>query len=71
MRAVIQRVTQASVTVENQTISEINNGVLILLGIENADSIEDIQWLSKKIANLRMIFPFRYTNNLFNKWKRI
>lgn len=64
MRAVIQRVTQASVTVENQTISEINNGVLILLGIENADSIEDIQWLSKKIANLRI---FDDENGVMNK----
>ncbi len=64
MRAVIQRVTQASVTVENQTIGKINNGVLILLGIENADSIEDIQWLSKKIANLRI---FDNENGVMNK----
>jgi D-tyrosyl-tRNA(Tyr) deacylase len=54
MRAVIQRVSQASVTVNGKIISEIRNGLLILLGIENEDTIEDITWLSRKIVNLRI-----------------
>ena len=54
MRAVLQRVTKASVTVEGNKISEIKSGLLILLGIENADSQEDIEWLSRKIVNLRI-----------------
>lgn len=54
MRAVIQRVSQASVTVEGKIISEIGNGLLILLGIENADTTEDIVWLSRKVVNLRI-----------------
>ncbi|MDX1365672.1 MAG: D-aminoacyl-tRNA deacylase [Arenibacter latericius] len=54
MRAVIQRVAQASVTVEGELISEISNGLLVLLGIEETDGEEDIVWLSKKIANLRI-----------------
>lgn len=54
MRVVIQRVSRASVTVDNKMISEINQGLLILLGVENEDAIEDIQWLCKKIVNLRI-----------------
>ena len=54
MRAVIQRVSQASVTVNGKIISEIRNGLLILLGIENEDTIEDITWLSRKMVNLRI-----------------
>ena len=54
MRAVIQRVTQASVTINNKVKSEIGLGLLILLGVEDADSSEDIEWLSKKIAQLRI-----------------
>lgn len=54
MRAIVQRVSQASVTVEGQLISEIRNGILVLLGIEEADGEEDIIWLSKKIVNLRI-----------------
>ncbi|MDX1327943.1 MAG: D-aminoacyl-tRNA deacylase [Arenibacter sp.] len=54
MRAVIQRVSQASVTVEGEVISEISKGVLVLLGIEEADGEEDIAWLCRKIANLRI-----------------
>ena len=54
MRAVIQRVSQASVTVNGKIISEIRNGLLILLGIENEDTFEDITWLSRKIVNLRI-----------------
>ncbi|MFS4494891.1 D-aminoacyl-tRNA deacylase [Maribacter sp. 2308TA10-17] len=54
MRAVIQRVSRASVTVEGKIISEIETGLLILLGIESEDSKEDIAWLSRKVANLRI-----------------
>ncbi len=54
MRVVIQRVTQASVKVENAIVGSITNGLLVLLGIEDADTFEDIQWLSNKIVNLRI-----------------
>ncbi|MEQ6166795.1 D-aminoacyl-tRNA deacylase [Ekhidna sp. MALMAid0563] len=56
MRAVIQRVSEASVTIDNQIKSEIRTGLLILLGIEDADTKEDIEWLCRKIINMR-IFP--------------
>ncbi|MCQ2093395.1 MAG: D-aminoacyl-tRNA deacylase [Bacteroidaceae bacterium] len=55
MRAVIQRVSKASVTIDGKIKSEIDHGYLILLGCENADTIEDIEWLSKKIVNLRVM----------------
>lgn len=54
MRAVIQRVSEASVSVEGKIISTINRGLLILIGIEEKDSQEDIDWLSGKIARLRI-----------------
>ena len=54
MRAVIQRVARASVTVDCEIISQIESGLVILLGIEDADGIEDIEWLSRKITNLRI-----------------
>ncbi len=54
MRATIQRVTTASVTVDGKVISKISNGLLIFLGIEDADTAEDIKWLSNKIVNLRI-----------------
>ncbi|CAM3996674.1 D-aminoacyl-tRNA deacylase [Flavobacterium antarcticum] len=54
MKAVIQRVTSASVTIENQITAQIQSGLLVLIGIENADALEDIQWLSSKITNLRI-----------------
>lgn len=54
MRAVIQRVSSASVMVEGTLVSEIKTGVLILLGVENADDEDDIRWLSGKIARLRI-----------------
>lgn len=54
MRAVIQRVKQASVTVKGEIVGKIDKGFLILLGIESEDSEEDIAWLSKKIAQLRI-----------------
>jgi D-tyrosyl-tRNA(Tyr) deacylase len=54
MKVVIQRVSSASVTVEQRLVSEINKGLLILLGITNGDSQNDIQWLVRKISNLRI-----------------
>ena len=54
MRAVIQRVSKASVTIDGKIHSQINEGLLVLLGIEDADTDEDIQWLSAKIVNLRI-----------------
>ncbi|MEG3657345.1 D-aminoacyl-tRNA deacylase [Arenibacter palladensis] len=54
MRATIQRVTTASVTVDGKVISRISNGLLIFLGIEDADTADDIKWLSNKIVNLRI-----------------
>ena len=54
MRVVIQRVTNASVTINNIVTSSIKNGLLIFVGIENADNENDIEWLSNKIVNLRI-----------------
>ncbi|MBK7182101.1 MAG: D-tyrosyl-tRNA(Tyr) deacylase [Bacteroidetes bacterium] len=54
MKAVIQRVSNASVAINGQIKSSINGGLLILLGIEDADTNEDIEWLSAKIINLRI-----------------
>ena len=54
MRAVIQRVSKASVTIDNKIYSQINNGLLVLLGVEDADTAEDVEWLSGKIVNLRV-----------------
>ena len=54
MRAVIQRVTQASVVVEEKITGSIKTGLLVLLGIEDTDKDEDIEWLSSKIVNLRI-----------------
>lgn len=54
MIAVIQRVTEASVTVDQTIIGQISDGVLVLIGIEEADGQEDIDWLTRKIANLRI-----------------
>ena len=56
MKVVIQRVSSASVTIENQIKGQIQTGLLLLIGIETADSDEDIDWLTKNIAHLR-IFP--------------
>lgn len=54
MKVVIQRVSHASVTIEGEKVSEIQSGLLILVGFEDSDTQEDIQWLSAKIANLRI-----------------
>ncbi|MFK7814640.1 MAG: D-aminoacyl-tRNA deacylase [Maribacter sp.] len=64
MRAVIQRVSRASVTIEGELISKIETGLLILLGIENADEKDDIEWLSRKVTNLRI---FNDEEGIMNK----
>lgn len=63
MRAVIQRVTKASVTINKTIHAHIGNGLLVLVGIEDADGQEDIEWLSSKIANLRI---FNDENGVMN-----
>ena len=64
MRIVIQRVSHASVTIEGHCKSSIGKGMLILVGIEEADGQEDIDWLCKKIVNLRI---FDDENGVMNK----
>jgi D-tyrosyl-tRNA(Tyr) deacylase len=64
MRVVIQRVKKASVLIDNKVYSEINQGLLILLGIEEADHKEDIDWLCKKISKLRVFDDDFGTMNL-------
>ena len=64
MRAVIQRVSHASVTIEGIKKSEIAQGFLILLGICDEDTMEDVDWLVKKIANLRV---FGDENDVMNR----
>ena len=54
MKAVIQRVSQSSVTINEQVVAQIQNGLLVLIGVEDADNQEDINWLTSKIANLRI-----------------
>ena len=63
MRAVIQRVTKASVTINNNIRSSIGKGLLVLVGIEDSDTLEDLQWLSAKIVQLRI---FNDTNGIMN-----
>ena len=63
MRAVIQRVSQASVTINNNIRSSIGKGLLVLAGFEDADSPEDLEWLSSKIVNLRI---FNDENGVMN-----
>ena len=64
MRVVIQRVTKASVTVEKEIVGQINQGLLVLLGIETEDGIEDVDWLLNKTLNLRI---FNDENGIMNK----
>ena len=59
MKAVIQRVSHASVTIDSAVFAEIKAGLLVLIGMEDADNNEDIEWLSNKIVNLR-IFDDEY-----------
>jgi D-tyrosyl-tRNA(Tyr) deacylase len=54
MRAIIQRVTQAQVQIDGKLFSEIGNGLLVLLGIEESDTLHDIEWLVRKIIQLRI-----------------
>lgn len=54
MRVLIQRVKRASVTIDSKTISLIDNGLLVFVGICDEDNSEDIEWLTKKIANIRL-----------------
>src|ERR1700761_6100073 len=64
MRAVIQRVSEASCTVDGETTGQIGTGFLVLLGIEDADTTEDLQWLAQKIVNMRV---FGDEEGLMNK----
>lgn len=64
MKAVIQRVKHSSVTIKGAKVASIEDGLLILLGIVKEDTFDDIQWLSKKIANLRI---FADANGVMNK----
>lgn len=64
MKAVIQRVSKASVTVDAEILAVISDGMLILLGVEDEDTFDDIKWLSNKIANLRI---FSDENEVMNR----
>ncbi|KQR72340.1 D-aminoacyl-tRNA deacylase [Pedobacter sp. Leaf176] len=64
MRAVLQRVTQASCVVDTKTTGQIDNGFLVLLGIEDADTFDDLDWLAQKIINMRV---FSDEEGLMNK----
>ncbi|WP_288651493.1 D-aminoacyl-tRNA deacylase [uncultured Parabacteroides sp.] len=64
MRTLIQRVQHASVTIDGQLKSQIRKGLLVLVGIEDRDTQEDIEWLCKKIANLRI---FDDENGVMNR----
>lgn len=64
MRVVLQRVTKASVSVDGQLIAKIHSGLLILLGIEDTDDNDDVEWLSRKIINLRI---FNDAEDVMNK----
>lgn len=64
MRAVIQRVSRAQCSVENKITGQIENGLLILIGIEEEDTIEDMKWMAQKFINLRI---FNDENGLMNK----
>ncbi len=64
MRAVIQRVSRANCSVDNKITGQIENGLLILIGIEKEDTIEDMKWMAQKFVNLRI---FNDENGLMNK----
>ena len=59
MRAVIQRVSYARLFIDDEVYSKINKGLLILIGVENNDRINDIKWLAKKICEMRIFFRFK------------
>ncbi|TXG38558.1 D-aminoacyl-tRNA deacylase [Seonamhaeicola maritimus] len=64
MKVVVQRVSKASVTIDDRKVADIGSGLLVLLGIINEDTQEDIKWLSNKVANLRV---FGDENGVMNK----
>lgn len=64
MKIILQRVSEASVTIDNKIVSEINHGLLILLGIAEEDSLENIKWLVNKIINLRIFNDINGKMNL-------
>ena len=64
MKAVIQRVSKASVSIENEVVAIIQKGLLVLIGIEDADNQEEISWLTSKIANLRIFSDENQVMNL-------
>ena len=64
MKAVIQRVSSSSVTINAKIVAEIQHGLLVLVGIEDADNQEDIHWLTSKIANLRIFEDHNSVMNL-------
>ena len=64
MKAVIQRVSQSSVTINNEIVAQIQQGLLVLVGIEDTDNQEDINWLTSKIANLRIFADQNEVMNL-------
>jgi D-tyrosyl-tRNA(Tyr) deacylase len=63
LKAVLQRVSSASVTISEKIVAQIDNGLLVLVGIEDADTQEDIYWICQKIVNLRI---FADENNVMN-----
>ena len=63
MKTVIQRVSSASVTIDSKVVADIQKGLLVLVGIEDADNQEDINWLTAKIANIRI---FEDQNEVMN-----
>ena len=64
MKAVIQRVSQSSVTISNEIVAQIQQGLLVLVGIEDTDNQQDINWLTSKIANLRIFADENEVMNL-------
>jgi D-tyrosyl-tRNA(Tyr) deacylase len=64
MKVIIQRVSVASVTIDENKVAEIQKGLLVLLGIEDADNQEDINWLTSKIINLRIFGDENHVMNL-------
>ena len=64
MKVVIQRVSEASVTIDQNIVAQINKGLLILVGIESADNLEDINWLVSKIVYLRIFGDEKNVMNL-------
>mgnify|MGYP001002746541 FL=1 len=63
MKTVIQRVSESSVCINNEIVAQIKQGLLVLIGIEDSDNQEDINWLTSKIVNLRI---FEDDNNVMN-----